>query len=123
MLKIRNTLLTLLSLSIIFMGIPGFAKAPCPMGSGMQMTMQKDGKMCDGCKQTSQQNQTNKGCCGDMSCTTKCSSARNTGTALLGTQSTLFSLIMSAAERFYVSGDVLVSYPLNTQDRPPKYLS
>ena len=124
MFRLKNILTLLLAVSVITAGFPVQAKQQCPMAAQMQM-QKMDMKDCKGCDKMTQQDQQKKkgGCCGDMNCAAKCSSMSNAGTMFFGNQATLLSFVGISTERFYVSDDVLASHLLNTQDRPPKYLS
>lgn len=123
---IKHIAMLMLSLSIVVAGFPAQAKQPCPMAAKMQMQqMDMQGmKDCKGCAKTSdKQEQKKGGCCGDIACAAKCSSMSNAGNIFFGTQHIDSLSLASGAERFYGSDHVLASHLLNTQDRPPKYLS
>jgi hypothetical protein len=122
MFRLKHILTLLLAVSVILAGFPVQAKQQCPMAAKMQM-QQMEMKDCKGCAKTADKEQKKGGCCGDLACAAKCSSMSNASTMFFGTQQIASFSPVSIAERFYSSDSVLASHLLNTQDRPPKYLS
>ncbi|MDE3015928.1 MAG: hypothetical protein KGI29_03295 [Pseudomonadota bacterium] len=122
---LKKSLLIMFCLAISLAGFPvmASAKSQCPMAAKMQM-QHMDMKDCKGCVKTAgKQEQKKGGCCGDMACVAKCSSMSNASPTFFGTQQIASLSLVGIAERFYGSDHVLASHLLNTQDRPPKYLS
>lgn len=127
MFRLNNILILVLAVSVVMAGFPVQAKPHCPSAAAMQMQQMdmKGMKDCKGCVKTSdrQDHQKKTGCCGDMECAAKCSSMSNAGTTFFGTQHGASISFASSAESLYGPDHKLASHLLNTQDRPPKYLS
>ena len=122
---LKHIAMLVLCLSIVGAGFPAQAKAaqPCPMAAKMHMQMgMKDCKGCDKMAKQEPQHQKKNGCCGDMACAAQCSSMSNIVPALPGSEFVVLSSSISTV-RFYAGDRMLASHLLQTQDRPPKFLS
>ncbi len=122
---LKHIAMLMLSLSIAVAGLPAQAQQQCPMVAKMQMQQMdmKDMKDCKGCIKATKQEQKKNGCCDDSGCNAKCSAMSGSITMNLPTVKVEFAAISSQAPPLYSADATVASAHLNSQERPPKYLS
>src|SRR3989338_3462233 len=124
----KNIFAVLIILSLAFAGIPQSGKAAgpkCPMAASMMDKAAKnDSTMvhCDKCPKMTEQQKSKGNCCGDDNCSKQCSNMSLSSISLPTSNNCIgYFPIAQSTVTFYSA--LFPSLFLNTQDRPPKYLS
>ncbi len=127
MIKMKNLFAVLVTLSLVFVGIPQSSKAssiqPCPMAASMADTAKTDSAVpCDKCPKMTEQQKSKGNCCGDDACSKQCAAMSLSSISMLNYVAIVsYPLVKESVVAFY---DTLFNSSfLLTQDRPPKYLS
>ncbi len=118
MVKLKTILTVILTIAVAATGLPAYAGSGCAMKAGIHHMM-KDCPDCAG--NSGNQEQHKNKCCGDVGCVVNCSSAMSANMPA-GVNTTLIPVI-HPAHTLHPSGDAVMSFSLQTQERPPKHLS
>ena len=106
---------------MVVSGLPviASAKTDCPMAQMMKSSNEQMASMPD-CGKMAQESKS--GCCDDNTCNTQCSVSGGVNMVPASNQAELYSFMIKTP-RARMSEVTLASQLLNTQDRPPKFLS
>jgi len=114
----KHILSIIVSVAIAAAGLPVYAGTGCSMNTGVYHMM----KDCPDCVEKSENQEQHKNkCCGDIGCAVNCSSAISLNMPI-GMNAVLMSVTLSA-HTLHPANDAVMSFSLQTQERPPKHLS